>query len=77
MEPTESPALPPAVENERRASIRTEGKQWAQNVNEENAWDKLVLTLGEFSADLKTVYEDLANTWQMVAASEDTRASSS
>ena len=34
-------------EEEKRAYIREEGKKWAESVTAENAWDKLVLTLGE------------------------------
>ena len=33
-------------EQKKRRAIRDEGKKWASYVNPENAWDKLVLTLG-------------------------------
>lgn len=34
-------------DEERRVFVEEEGKKWAQSVNAENAWDKLVLTFGK------------------------------
>ena len=49
MEPTKPSVLPDKDEKRKRATTINEGKKWAGDVNEENAWDRLVLTLGEYT----------------------------
>ena len=36
-------------EEHKKAHVREEGKKWAEFVTPENAWQKLVLTLGKLS----------------------------
>jgi hypothetical protein len=36
----------PVDDEQKRARIKAKGKAWAEDVNAENAWDQLVLSLG-------------------------------
>lgn len=49
MDPSTSPQTTPISEQEKRDRCRAEGLAWARDVESDNAWDSLVLTLGTSS----------------------------